>query len=232
MWAWNPKPWMHVFDYAAMFGGPVIVSLLPMKNDKIDVLFAGAFIITGMVSYAVNDVVMGVNHWKESVKDVRMFAQPTEEEKNGQRHFIRDVVRDTVVTSGNVNIPMDKAPEAVRKIPDGFVAMQNTAELVGLREVDSAINKICRRTWTLIENPDLGYPAGDFREVTWVKTKKMTRKTLLLSIAILERHGGIERAGSNGNSTWIVADPEVIKRGARTPLPHPIDCYCADCAQK
>jgi len=51
-------------------------------------------------------------------------------------------------------------------------------------------------------------------------------------IAILERHGGIERAGSNGNSTWIVSDPDVIKRGAHAPLQHPIDCYCADCAQK
>jgi hypothetical protein len=109
--------------------------------------------------------------------------------------------------------------------------MQNTAEVVRLAEVDNAIKKICRRTVTLVEHPDLGYPGGDFRQETWVSTKEMTRNTLLLSVAILERHGGIERINGNKNSSWTVRDLEVIKRAARNPLRHPLECWCDDCKE-
>jgi hypothetical protein len=229
----NPRPWQHAIDYAVMFGGPLLFYNVPAetRGSWVATAFVGGLIVTGMTSYIVSDVVMLLNKRLDNLRDARMFAQPTEEEKTMGQSFVRKVITDTVVTEGNVRTAVEKAPEAVKKVPAGFVAYQNTAEVVGLREVDRAINMICRRNWTLIDNPDLGFPQGDFREVTWVKTKKMTRKSLLLAIAILERHNGIERAGDNGNSTWVVKDPEVIKRGAREPLKHPIGCYCADCKQ-
>jgi hypothetical protein len=233
MWSWNPKPWQHALDLGLMFGAPLVTYIVPqhMQHDWSTSAVAASIAVAGMASWVYTDSVIKDDKRRENARIIRMDEQPTEEEKHMERKFIRDEVAKVVVTGGNVQTAIDKAPETVRKVPEGFAAYQNTVQVVGLREVDSAINKICRRTWTLIENPELGFPQGDFREVTWVKSKKMTRKTLLLAIAILERHGGIERAGSNGNSTWIVKDPEVIKRGARTPLPHPIDCYCADCAQ-
>lgn len=234
MWSWNPKPWQHIIDYSAMIGGILFVSKAPeaVRTDWTGLLFAGGMMVTGMVSYVVTDVVMMLDKRLENVKDARMYQQPTEEEKHMGRAFIRDEVAKVVVTGGNVRTAVDMAPQAVRKVPDGFVAMQNTAEVIRLAEVDNAIKKICRRTLTLVEHPDLGFPCGDFREVTWVSTKEMTRNTLLLSLFTLEHHGGIEREADRKNATKIVKDLEVIKRGARAPLPHAIGCWCADCAQK
>jgi len=231
MWSWHPKPWQHGFDFALMIGGPLVASRVPeiVHNETgpaLGFVLGSTLILCGGAVWVCSNVAMVFDKRVETIRNARMLEQPTTEERNGEKHFIREVVRDTVVTSGNVRIPVDKMPEAVRKIPEGFVAMQNTAQVVNLSEVDNAIKKICRRNVILVEHPELGFPRGDFREVTWVTTKEMSRHLLLVAIGILERHGGIERAGTNGNSTRIVKDLDVIKRGARTPLPHPVDCWC------
>jgi hypothetical protein len=238
MWTWNPRPWQHAIDYAVMLGGVYSINMIP-ANIRADYnglvfLFVGGLITTGMVSYVCSEAVMTSNKVRDNRRDIRMLDQPTVEERNTEEaRILRMAEQYTKVKTnfGDGTTVVYKTPEVTKKVPEGFVAMQNTAQVIRLAEVDNAIRKICRRNVTLIEHPELGFPDGDFREVTWVATKEMTRKSLLLAIAILERHQGIERKGSNGNSTWIVKDPEVIKRGAKSPLKHPPDCWCADCKE-
>src|SRR5512139_772134 len=223
MWSWHPRPWQHSFDFALMLGGPLVASRVPeiVHNETgpaLGFLLGGTLILCGGAVWVASNVAMVFDKREETIRNARMMEQPTVEELNGVRHLVRDEVTKVVVTGSNVRIPVDKMPETVRPVPAQFKAYQNTAATVSLSEVDNAIRKICRRNEILIDHPDLGFPKGDFREVTWVTTNEMTRKLLLLAIGILERHGGIERAGNAGNSTWVVKDAEVIRRGAKSPL--------------
>jgi hypothetical protein len=235
VWSKNPQPWHLAVDIALMFGSPFLTYIAPdyMKTDISTRLLCGALVVSGMVSFGVDKVAMGVNHWKNSVKDVRMFNQPTEEEKKTEEERIRQMAEKYTVAKTNYGTGETAVytPGNVQKVPAGFAAMQNTAEVVRLAAVDNAIRKICRRTLVLVSHPDLGFPSGDFREVTWVATKEMSRNILLLAMAILESHGGVARANGNANATRIVKDLEVIKRGARESLPHPVGCWCADCKE-
>jgi hypothetical protein len=234
MWSWHPKPWQHILDGGLMFGAATVTYIVPdyMRHDWSTSVLAASIAVAGMASWVFADFVIADDKRRENARIIRMDEQPTEEEKHMERKFIRDEVTKVVVTSGNVQTAIDKAPETVRKVPAAFAQYQNTAQAVSLSEVDNAIKKICRRNVTLIEHPDLGFPDGDFRYDTWVRTNEMTNNILLLSLAILEKHGGIERKGSAKNSTWIKRDLDVIKRGARTRLEHPIGCWCDGCKER
>ena len=244
MWSWHPRPWQHSFDFALMFGGVGVAAKVPavVPNEAgmfIGVVLGTTLIVCGGAVWVASNVAMVFDKREETIRNARMFAQPTEEEKNVETNRIQRVAEKLVKTGGNTPTVIDMAPgwaealaEVKREVPEAFKGYQNTAQVIGLAEVDNAVKKICRRTLTLVEHKDLGFPDGDFREATWVVTKEMTRKSLLLAIGILERHGGIERKGNAKNATYGVKDLEVIKRGARTPLPHPLDCWCSGCAQK
>src|SRR5512139_2099170 len=147
MWSWHPRPWQHSFDFALMLGGPLVASRVPeiVHNETgpaLGFLLGGTLILCGGAVWVASNVAMVFDKREETIRNARMFEQPTVEELNGVRHLVRDEVTKVVVTSGNVQTAVDAAPQVVRKVPEGFAAYQNTAEVVRFSDVDNAIRKI------------------------------------------------------------------------------------------
>jgi hypothetical protein len=230
----KPQPWLHVISFSGLASTMYCYSnSVGYRGDVVTTMFA---ILTCTAAITIDGLIARQDAWEKFMKQ-RAYAQPTLEETKAWELAMEKYVNNhpKTITGGNVNIALPVAENVVKvskpkkEAPEEFQQYQKTEQLVTLAEVDNAVKKICRRNLTLVAHPDLGHPEGDFREDIWVDTKEMTRKVLNMALAVLEFNLGICRKGSAKNSSYIVADVEVLKLGARGPLPHPDDCKCEKC---
>lgn len=226
----NPRLW-HKWIYVAV----TAAGYYPWyHNPGIEPLewLGKAALVFGVSACVANDMACSSVKWKEAWI-FKTHVDPDFETKALAAAKERARQADMSITTGNVNIAVPVASGAKKQIHPEMVSHQFVVTSPRLDEYHSrlTLKKICKRQMTYYLHPELGHPYGDYREQTWLS--QCTRRELKVCLGILEYNGGIARKGSAKNSPYETVDISIIREAAQgTPLPHPKDCECENCAVK